>query len=334
MVARSIRADTVFLLKKPEKAPYDSEDITRINAVRSDARPTWFALLGALVFVGITLLGVRDVDFFSLHRTTTPTWPWSAYRCPSSISSSRAPRSSRRHRYISTSIWNCFCNADARFGDDPLSEHIQPWQVAEWGLRRRHLLRKSKGKDARAAPRALAVISSAMSIIFVWVFAPLVISFFWWRSMPTHMGLLTFWLGGLLLLACWVDWWSRAQTMRLLAGKEALPPFFQTMSVVKTLGIALPFWECRRYARQTDSGTRIGQGMLHGVENPTGRQIADYLFDRTSKILLSKELRETKTVEQPKDWLDRAEAERQYRAEWSERENLPFRDLFDAIARF
>jgi hypothetical protein len=71
MVARSIRADTVFLLKKPEKAPYDSEDITRINAVRSDARPTWFALLGALVFVGITLLGVRDVDFFSLHRNDT-----------------------------------------------------------------------------------------------------------------------------------------------------------------------------------------------------------------------------------------------------------------------
>ena len=102
-------------------------------------------------------------------------------------------------------------NAEARFGDDPLSEQIQPRQVAEWGLRQRQLLRKSKGKDASAAPRALAVISSAMSIIFVWVFAPLVIFFFWWRSMPTHMGLLTFWLGGLLLLACWVDWrsWGR-----------------------------------------------------------------------------------------------------------------------------
>ncbi len=174
-----------------------------------------------------------------------------------------------------------------------------------------------------------------MSIIFVWVFAPLVIFFFWWRSMPTHMGLLTFWLGGLLLLACWVDWWSWAQTMRLLAGKEALPPFFQTMSVVKTLGIVLAvlgmsairtangFWDTN-WARD-----------VAWVENPTGRQIADYLLDRTSKILLSKaELRETKTVEQPKDWLDRAEAERQYRAEWSERENLPFRDLFDAIARF
>ena len=73
MVARSIRADTVVVLKKPEKAPYDSEDITRINAVRSNARPTWFALLGALVFAGITLLGVRDVDFFtSNHNSDLP----------------------------------------------------------------------------------------------------------------------------------------------------------------------------------------------------------------------------------------------------------------------
>ncbi|MET0576066.1 MAG: hypothetical protein ABWZ83_09400 [Mesorhizobium sp.] len=107
------------------------------------------------------------------------------------------------------------------------------------------------------------------------------------------------------------------------------------MSVVKTLGIALAvlglsairtangFWDTN-WARD-----------VAWVENPTGRQIADYLLDRTSKILLSKaELRETKIVEQPKDWLDRAEAERQYRAEWSERENLPFHDLFVAIARF
>ena len=35
--------------------------IQRINELSNRARTAWFSLLGYLVFVGITLLGVKDV---------------------------------------------------------------------------------------------------------------------------------------------------------------------------------------------------------------------------------------------------------------------------------
>jgi hypothetical protein len=44
--------------------------IERINELSNLARTAWFALLGYLVFVGVTLLGVQDADFFLPARQT------------------------------------------------------------------------------------------------------------------------------------------------------------------------------------------------------------------------------------------------------------------------
>ncbi len=44
--------------------------IARINELSQTARTTWFALLGYLAFVGVTLLGVEDADFFIDSRQT------------------------------------------------------------------------------------------------------------------------------------------------------------------------------------------------------------------------------------------------------------------------
>ena len=44
--------------------------IERINQVSAMARTSWIALLGYLAFVGVTLLGVEDADFFVPSRQT------------------------------------------------------------------------------------------------------------------------------------------------------------------------------------------------------------------------------------------------------------------------
>lgn len=44
--------------------------LERIEAISQNARATWFALLGLLTFVMVTLLGVDDVDFFGYGRET------------------------------------------------------------------------------------------------------------------------------------------------------------------------------------------------------------------------------------------------------------------------
>ncbi len=42
----------------------------RIEALTRNARSTWFALLGVLVFVGVTLMGVEHIDFYGVNRAT------------------------------------------------------------------------------------------------------------------------------------------------------------------------------------------------------------------------------------------------------------------------
>ena len=48
------------------KLPPDpsATQIARINELSKTARATWLSLLGYLAFVGVTLLGVEDADFF------------------------------------------------------------------------------------------------------------------------------------------------------------------------------------------------------------------------------------------------------------------------------
>ena len=50
--------------------PPPKAQIDRINELSALARTAWFSLLGYLVFVGITLLGVKDADFFVPSRQT------------------------------------------------------------------------------------------------------------------------------------------------------------------------------------------------------------------------------------------------------------------------
>ena len=41
-----------------------SDPIYRIDALTKNARTTWFALLGALIFVGVALMGIKHIDFY------------------------------------------------------------------------------------------------------------------------------------------------------------------------------------------------------------------------------------------------------------------------------
>ncbi|WP_299674758.1 hypothetical protein [uncultured Roseobacter sp.] len=48
----------------------DDDHLKHIHALTTNARNTWFVLLAALIFVGITMLGVRPVDFYGVSRNT------------------------------------------------------------------------------------------------------------------------------------------------------------------------------------------------------------------------------------------------------------------------
>ncbi|MEP5762013.1 MAG: hypothetical protein ABJ327_22420 [Litoreibacter sp.] len=45
--------------------------LAQVNALISTAKASWFALLSYLAFVGVTLMGVVDADFFIPSRQTS-----------------------------------------------------------------------------------------------------------------------------------------------------------------------------------------------------------------------------------------------------------------------
>ena len=67
-IAKPDGADLKFTYAHP---PADHGDILgHIARVSQNARTTWFGLLGLLAFVGVTLLGHKDADFFAYGAET------------------------------------------------------------------------------------------------------------------------------------------------------------------------------------------------------------------------------------------------------------------------
>lgn len=66
-IARAIGLDPVEVSLRSK--PYDYV-LAHVREVSENARSTWFGLIGLLLFCGITLLGVKDQDFFAFGAET------------------------------------------------------------------------------------------------------------------------------------------------------------------------------------------------------------------------------------------------------------------------
>ena len=168
--------------------------IERINQVSAMARTSWIALLGYLAFIGVTLLGVEDADFFVPSRQTQ--LPLVNVSIPTASFFIFAPiLAAALYIYlhiILLKLWDAIADANTpRIDGHPLGDHLNPWLVNDWALTR-------KGPPYTPA-RPLLALGNAASFLLVWAAGPLVLFGFWWRSMPAHDEWLT-----LLLAACFL----------------------------------------------------------------------------------------------------------------------------------
>ncbi|MEL6620363.1 MAG: pentapeptide repeat-containing protein [Pseudomonadota bacterium] len=162
----------------------DAEHIARINALIQNARNTWFALLAALVFVGVTLLSVEPIDFYGVGRATdlplvgvsVPT-PQFFYAAPVLTVAIYA----YFHLYL-IRLWDELSIAPSRVDGRRLGSAIAPWLIADSALFLRRLWRK----DHCAEPRALEVPSVFWNILFAWAAGPLVLGYLWVQSLPAR----------------------------------------------------------------------------------------------------------------------------------------------------
>jgi hypothetical protein len=207
---------------------FDAEGLKRVQDIIKNARATWFALLGALVFASITLASVKDVSFFvNTVETKLPlvgiSVPVTSFFWAGSLLI--AAIYAYFHLYLEL-LWQALGDAPAQEkknpkADDPavkegvrVADRIEPWIVADTALRLRDWLRKPKIMPDFIGPhmpfhpasreRAMPWISGAVAFGLVWLFGLAVIFWFWWRSMPAHEAPRTLFLGLVLTVTYFV----------------------------------------------------------------------------------------------------------------------------------
>jgi hypothetical protein len=99
----------------PPKDPLP-DAIARINALISTSRVAWLGLLSYLAFIGVTLLGVEDADFFITERQTD--LPLIGVAVPTNLFFAIAPAlgamlATYLHLYL-VKLWEALAEAPAR----------------------------------------------------------------------------------------------------------------------------------------------------------------------------------------------------------------------------
>jgi hypothetical protein len=160
--------------------------IDRINEISQLARAAWFSLIAYLLFVGITLLGVEDADFFVPARQTQ--LPLVNVQIPTASFFYAAPiLGAALYTYLHLfliKLWEA--HGAARTRDADPTHH---WLVNDYVL--------IQQGDPTARARPLSWMVGPITLLLVWLAGPIVLGYAWWRSMPAHNEWMT-----LLIAAC------------------------------------------------------------------------------------------------------------------------------------
>lgn len=169
----------------------DQDHLDRIDALTRNARNTWFGLLGALVFVGITLMSVEHIDFYGTDRATQ--LPLVNVEVPTRYFFAAAPILIAAiygyfHLYL-IRLWDVLGAAPARIGGARLGDAITPWLVTDAAL----FLRRYQRRDNCTKERTLEGTVMLLNLLLAWTFGLFILLLIWIVSMPAR----TFWLTGL-----------------------------------------------------------------------------------------------------------------------------------------
>ncbi len=181
----------------PDSCP--NVHLEQIAKIAQNARTSWFGLLALLVFVGVTLMGHEDSDFFAFGAETE--LPLVNISVPTVSFFVSAPALTAAlyvylHIYLH-GLWVALARCPARMDRGPLEERVYPTMLCTSALVLRRWVRRESGKPVEGSRGATV----AISILMVWLLGPVVLGALWWRSMPYHNEWLTLWAASWLWLA-------------------------------------------------------------------------------------------------------------------------------------
>ncbi len=296
--------------------PPPTADTVRIDTLTHTARASWFALLSYLAFVGVTLLAVSDADFFNPDQQTA--LPLVGVSIPTRLFFTLAPVLGAAlfayHQFHLLKLWEVLAHppTPARIGGKHLSDLITPWLVSDFALGNR--------LDGALRPRPLRKAAHVVALCLVFLATPVILFFFWVRSMPAHDEVLTvFWCGLPMLASIFVSFksWTR---LRRLTWRSRRPMRWN-------LRVWAPIWLAVSYVgwcatEQTLDGYLTGLGMSDARLNNSG--FLNWASLNVSPLpLVRANLAGVDLVGIPPDWTAREPAEVAFRRNWCVSEGIP-----------
>ncbi|MEM1316076.1 MAG: hypothetical protein AAGI51_16085, partial [Pseudomonadota bacterium] len=209
--------------------------IARIDALTAGARTTWFAYLGVLVFVAVTLFGIRDIDFFVQDvgvqlPLVGVTVPIATFVLASAVLITTI---NGYLHVVLDEVWAALAAAPARFEDGRrLAVAMPPWLVTSFALHLRGALRAEEERLTR--PSTLGRLGAAVTFALLFLAGPLLLASLWLVSQPAHEAWLTLSVG---LLAVIAGAMNAASLASLVREMRRTPPRRARLSVA--LGVVL-----------------------------------------------------------------------------------------------
>ncbi|MGC1497374.1 MAG: pentapeptide repeat-containing protein [Sulfitobacter sp.] len=283
----------------------DQDHIERINALTRNARNTWFALLGVLVFVGITLMGVEHIDFYGVNRATK--LPLVDVEVPTRSFFFAAPVLTAAifgyfHLYL-IRLWDALGAAPTRINGVRLGDAVAPWLVTDAALNLRAWLRD----ETCTTRRTMEGPAMALNLVLAWGFGLCILWWLWISSMPAR----DIWITGVAGCAMLVSTFTGAASLAMLHlrmrekfnGKPVA--IWSSIHAMASLVMLVPFVAAFSHMRT-----------MGDAEN-----------------LAALDLSDQNLVEKPPGWLPYGIARKDFLAVWCEREGAKCKEMTEAQQR-
>ncbi|MEM7238897.1 MAG: pentapeptide repeat-containing protein, partial [Pseudomonadota bacterium] len=284
-------------LYAPPPQPEPDHGIGHIAEINQNARAAWFGLLALLVFVGVTLLGHKDADFFAFGASTQ--LPLVGVSVPPEAFFWTAPILTAAlycylHLYL-INLWGALANAPARLDGKPLADRVPPTMITTAAL----IYRDMQRGDRCVADRPLRIATLVITFLLVWGFGWIVLALLWVRSLPLHHEWMSLLIGLCLYLSLEFGRINLTVARRLLTDPATrIVTRFVPMRTGASLGLLIIISTA---SWATTEGDPFGESWLYPAD-----------------------LEEAELTVRPADWKDRETWMEDYEIVWSKNTRIPF----------
>lgn len=196
--------------------------LERIQTLTQAARGIWFTYLSVLAFVGITLFGLDDADFFALDRNVDlPLVGVSVPVIPFLFFGAALVTITYAYMHVTLEqLWVVVGQAPTQIDGEPLTTRTPPWLVIGAALLVRRRLRREEASPAEVGMLGRVGMMTSFALLFL--AGPLLVWGLWLRSQPVHLAWLTVSVG-VMALGCLVIGWMSLASMRDRLGRRPQP---------------------------------------------------------------------------------------------------------------